>query len=461
MASDLIFSWAEKDGRMVHVSDVQKGLGCGCICPNCHEPLMARHGEVREHHFAHHGDNRGANLKICYMVILYKLAEQIIKEEKRICAPSYYGIFPKKELKFVDVRIDGCYEREDKQPDVIATTEDGKKYLIEFTFDYKVKHHQAIDYVNLNCLKVDLSEQTLESLKDFLLNEDKGRKWLNNQDYFDGIIPLYQKAKRSVELKDEEVCQVCELRNSCAGAKKQGETNVLVIENSGHTYRLCKTLEYERNLEELWQIKQEREKRRYQEEMLRQEREQRRLQQEQERKEWEERQQKKLAAEREEAQRLEMMGCHPANQADGFSMTPKKPIEPSDGGSRFVYYEDGYCVVSTKEGYDDVSVRFDANSKAELIIPRRNSKICNVFQLGLVYMLNHGEPIRNCKFCSLYSDHEASFGIEPFCGRPLEYGEEPTSKQQDALTCRRYNEDRRMIEKMMTELEEMNIVKCF
>ena len=80
MIGDFIFSWAENaEGRMVHVDSVPRGLRCGCTCPNCHEPLLARHGEKNEHGFAHHSDTRGANLNICCMVILYKLAEQIIQ----------------------------------------------------------------------------------------------------------------------------------------------------------------------------------------------------------------------------------------------------------------------------------------------------------------------------------------------------------------------------------------------
>ena len=146
MSNNFVFSWAENaEGRMVHVDSVPGGLRCDCTCPNCHEPLLARHGEKNEHGFAHHSDTRGANLNICYMVILYKLAEQIIQTTKNIYAPSYYGIFPEKEIDFVDVKVDSCYEMDDKQPDVIATTADGTQYLIEYTFDYKVQHKQAIN----------------------------------------------------------------------------------------------------------------------------------------------------------------------------------------------------------------------------------------------------------------------------------------------------------------------------
>lgn len=91
MGNNFVFSWAEDaQGKMVHVDDVPRGLACGCVCPCCREKLLARHGDIKEHGFAHHSDNRGANLDICYRVVLYKLAEQIIQTRKKIHAPSYY-----------------------------------------------------------------------------------------------------------------------------------------------------------------------------------------------------------------------------------------------------------------------------------------------------------------------------------------------------------------------------------
>lgn len=320
MSNDFVFSWAENsDGRMVHVDSVPRGLLCNCVCPNCHENLMARHGDVREHGFAHHSDNRGANLKICYMVVLYKLAEQIVQTKKRIHAPSYYGIFPEKDLLFVDVKIDGYYKREDKQPDVIATTEDGKQYLIEFTFDYKVQRKQAVDYKNLNCLEVNLSGQTLESVENFLLKDNSDRKWLNNQDYFDKIEPTYKNANKSIALKVEEECETCELRFSCSGIKTKQSSSPLVIENSGKRYRICKPEEYAKDLEAYYKrLKEQEERRKLEEERRRQyefEREQQRIKMEQEQARlFEERQ--RIIAEQKEAKRLAEQNAPPMDPTE-------------------------------------------------------------------------------------------------------------------------------------------------
>ena len=270
MINGLVFSWAENaDGQMVHVDDVPRGLNCGCTCPNCHEKLLARHGDVNEHGFAHHSETRGANLKICYMVVMYKLAEQIIQRKKRIHAPSYFGIYKDQDIEFVEVKTDSLFEREDKQPDVIATTNDGKQYLIEFVFRYKVQHKKAINYKNLTCLEVDLSNQTLEALETFLLSSAEDRQWLNNELYFKKIEEIYRNAGRNVKPIPTADCITCELRNDCCALRYHSGS--IVVENSGERYRLCDRDEFNHKLETEKQRQIEAEKIRQEEKARREE----------------------------------------------------------------------------------------------------------------------------------------------------------------------------------------------
>lgn len=216
MEQGFVFSWAENaDGKMVHVDTVQNGLECGCTCPCCHEKLKARQGNERAHGFAHHSKKRKANLKICYEVTMYKLAEQIIQTEKRIHVPAYYTMFPEGDLVFEDVVLDNRYKRDDKQPDVIATTKDGKQYLIVFYFQNRIYHKQAVDYKNHSCLEVDLSNQNLDSLKHFLLSSADGKKWLNNENYFNQI----EESKSFDILPENRTCFDCKIQTNLSWRK--------------------------------------------------------------------------------------------------------------------------------------------------------------------------------------------------------------------------------------------------
>ena len=279
MSNDFIFSWAEDaNGKLVHVDTVARGVQCNCICPCCKEQLLARHGEINTHGFAHQSSERRANLKICYMVTLYKLAEQIVQMRKRIHVPSYYGIFKENDIQFVDIKIDNRFEREDKQPDVIATTVDGSQCIIEFIFEYKTQHKKAINYNNLNCLEVDLSNQSLESLEDFLLSSANDRTWVNNAYYFDQLEEVYQKHGKTIKVVSMDECQNCTLASSCCAVKSNSGYNTpLNIKNNGRIFRLCKTDEFYRKLEEQKQKRLQEEQRRLLKEQRRKESEDARL----------------------------------------------------------------------------------------------------------------------------------------------------------------------------------------
>ena len=256
-----VFSWAEdKRGKMVYVDDVPRGAACNCICPYCRESLIARHGAERAHGFAHAGKERGANLKICLKVIIFKLAEQIIKSEKRIYMPSYYGIFKPKSIEFETVEINGDFEREDRQPDVIATTKDNQKYLIEFCFKDYVRHKQRIDIENLNCLEIDLAGQKIDdrdSLKNFLLNCDENRRWLNNDTYFNSIERKYKDAGKPIRVVSDDECARCPLKHECCAVKyKDSHWCLLAIVQNGKEFHLCKVEEYTEKMQ-AYRIRQE------------------------------------------------------------------------------------------------------------------------------------------------------------------------------------------------------------
>lgn len=71
-------------GELVDVSEVERGLKCGCLCPDCRSPLVARQGEINIHHFAHYaapGCKEGLETSIKLAIL------QILNQAKQILLP--------------------------------------------------------------------------------------------------------------------------------------------------------------------------------------------------------------------------------------------------------------------------------------------------------------------------------------------------------------------------------------
>ncbi len=78
-----------KDGQLVTVDSVERGLACGCTCPKCGWRLEARKGEEKEHYFAHDdGPDCGAG----YQTAVHQLAKESLQEGK-LLLPSL-AIYP-------------------------------------------------------------------------------------------------------------------------------------------------------------------------------------------------------------------------------------------------------------------------------------------------------------------------------------------------------------------------------
>ena len=56
-------------------------------------------------------------------------------------------------------------------------------FLLTFALVILTRSQATLVYKNLNCLEINLSNQTLESVEKFLLEENTDRIWFNNQEY--------------------------------------------------------------------------------------------------------------------------------------------------------------------------------------------------------------------------------------------------------------------------------------
>ena len=162
--------------KIKHISEVDNGLKCNCLCVKCNEKLIAINNKnnKREIHFRHEveSDCRGG-----IETALHLLAKQIVIENNRI------RIFDDSYFDYIDSELETRLM--DYTPDVILRNKLEEQWLIEiavtsFIDDEKLK---KIKRDNLNCLEIDLKNInrsiTPNELKEVILEDNTVRRVIN------------------------------------------------------------------------------------------------------------------------------------------------------------------------------------------------------------------------------------------------------------------------------------------
>lgn len=151
--------------KLLHIDseDVPNGKSCGCVCPHCHHPLIARNrGGKNKHHFAHIGDTCiGAR-----MTALHLLAQNVLSERKVIMLPEYQKTFVKEDAQvrtFNDVTLEEYSKVEDVvlRPDCVCRKNGSSEPLwIEIYCRHKVDEfkRKEIQKRRTYCVEVDLKD---------------------------------------------------------------------------------------------------------------------------------------------------------------------------------------------------------------------------------------------------------------------------------------------------------------
>ena len=87
------FGLSEKEGIFLDVAEVAQGKQCGCNCPSCKTPLIARHGQIKEWHFAHAvkatSSSTNKPCKFSFYVSVRLMARQILGENLELTLPVF------------------------------------------------------------------------------------------------------------------------------------------------------------------------------------------------------------------------------------------------------------------------------------------------------------------------------------------------------------------------------------
>lgn len=183
------FDFAYKDGKIVKISEVERGDKCGCLCPSCNAPLTARMGEERVHHFAH---SKSKECKNYGETMLHLMAKKIFLEDTHICVPFFNiikGNYSDNEvITYENVEVENLYE--DIKPDIILKMK-GKIIFVEIAVTHKVDKDklQKIRKYDISTLEIDLGSYYRKEIffdynkfKEIILYQNKDIiRWIYNR----------------------------------------------------------------------------------------------------------------------------------------------------------------------------------------------------------------------------------------------------------------------------------------
>jgi hypothetical protein len=184
--AELLFG-QRADGRIVSIFNVESGLRCACVCPQCGGRLVAKKGALKAHHFAHAAeiDCPGA-----YETTLHKLGKQVILDVGKVMIPSvvvYYLeyeklVYPASWATFD--RVEKEIKWPDFQPDILAQWR-SRRLAVEIKVTHACEREkiEAVWRSGLAMMEIDLSgvkrNASEKEIRDAVLRTAP-REWIFN-----------------------------------------------------------------------------------------------------------------------------------------------------------------------------------------------------------------------------------------------------------------------------------------
>lgn len=240
----LIIPFAMLNGRMVAPHQVITGLACGCVCPCCGAPVMAKALDSRDRrpHFSHHGRS-GCSGGV--ESALHRMAKQVIADHREVLLPAWEGTsetpnpptrvnsagetvtgisvdIPARMAALTAVSVEDRTIAVDYRPDVLVRDRDGD-LLIEIRVSHRVDSlkQRRVQADGRRMLEIDLSAllvdgMSLAKLKHAVLYAPNNRNWLSHPVATEAWRENWTKLKVLVAAMD---------RGIAAGRQEQAQRN--------------------------------------------------------------------------------------------------------------------------------------------------------------------------------------------------------------------------------------------
>ncbi|MCE2595770.1 hypothetical protein K6Y31_13240 [Motilimonas cestriensis] len=83
------FALDHASNEMVFVEDVPRGAACGCVCYACKTPVIAKKGNIKQHHFAHEKGKAAALCEINLQRSLFWMSRNLFTSHQTFVTPDY------------------------------------------------------------------------------------------------------------------------------------------------------------------------------------------------------------------------------------------------------------------------------------------------------------------------------------------------------------------------------------
>ena len=169
MAETLMYFARGANGSVVDVTQVLRGLACGCLCMGCNAPLLAKQGKVNAWHFGHAS---GASRRACAETALHLAGKELLHELAEIRVPPVFyamtelDVLKREHIQTVEAaassfNFSSCsleHTTGTRRLDALLSSSEGHSLGIEILVTHKVDDQKAVDLLSLNApvLEIDL-----------------------------------------------------------------------------------------------------------------------------------------------------------------------------------------------------------------------------------------------------------------------------------------------------------------
>ena len=188
--------YGAREGKLLHISEVPRGLACGCVCPACGDRLVARQSQLREHHFAHAAGN---DCRTAVETALHLAAKEILARRKEIVLPSveiqfHFLRYRDGGNKSLTIAPEGCYQLTSIAlerrltnivPDILAPVQN-RPLLIEVRVKHGIEAQklERIQNLDMSTVEIDLSaaprDLPWKDLEELVVESGTHKRWIYN-----------------------------------------------------------------------------------------------------------------------------------------------------------------------------------------------------------------------------------------------------------------------------------------